>query len=58
MIEQQAQPSICLSCGAELSPPLDRSGSLRCHDCRDAAAPICEALLAATEARLRLDEAA
>jgi hypothetical protein len=58
MIDQQPQPSICLSCGTELSPPLHRSASLRCHDCRDAAAPICEELLAATEPTLRLDEAA
>jgi hypothetical protein len=32
--------SICLACGDTLSPALARSASLRCHDCRDAAAPI------------------
>jgi hypothetical protein len=30
----------CLACGVELSPTLERSGSLRCHDCRDADAPL------------------
>lgn len=32
--------SICLACGEALAPPLERSASLRCHDCRDAAVPI------------------
>jgi hypothetical protein len=32
--------SICLACGDGLSPALARSASLRCHDCRDAGAPI------------------
>jgi hypothetical protein len=32
--------SICLACGDALSPALERSASLRCHDCRDVAAPI------------------
>jgi hypothetical protein len=31
---------ICLSCGAELAPTLGRLASRRCHDCRDAHAPI------------------
>jgi len=37
--------SICLACGDALSPALARSASLRCHDCRDAAAPIRPELL-------------
>jgi hypothetical protein len=32
--------STCLACGLELSLTLERSGSLRCHDCRDADAPL------------------
>ena len=31
---------ICLSCGAELAATLARLASLRCHDCRDAHAPL------------------
>jgi len=38
--------SICLACGDALSPALERSASLRCHDCRDACAPIRADLLA------------
>ena len=30
----------CLSCGVELGEPLCRTASLRCHDCREAGAPI------------------
>jgi hypothetical protein len=30
----------CLSCGAELAESLRRTASLRCHECRDAGAPI------------------
>jgi hypothetical protein len=30
----------CLSCGVELVEPLRRTASLRCHDCREAGAPI------------------
>jgi hypothetical protein len=30
----------CLSCGVELAEPLCRTASLRCHDCREAGAPI------------------
>jgi hypothetical protein len=30
----------CLACGAELAEPLRRRGSLRCHTCREAGAPI------------------
>jgi hypothetical protein len=31
---------LCLSCGVELAKPLRRASSLRCHDCREARAPI------------------
>jgi hypothetical protein len=31
---------ICLACGDDLPPPLARAGSLRCHDCRSAEAPL------------------
>jgi hypothetical protein len=30
----------CLSCGVEVAEPLRRTASLRCHDCREAGAPI------------------
>jgi len=30
----------CLSCGGRLAEPLNRTRSLRCHDCRDTDAPI------------------
>ena len=30
----------CLSCGCKLAEPLNRTTSLRCHDCRDTGAPI------------------
>jgi hypothetical protein len=39
-IDDQFAPSICLACGDLLSPALERAGSLRCHDCRDAGAPL------------------
>jgi hypothetical protein len=35
-----ATRNLCLSCGDALPPALDRSGSLRCHDCRDANVPL------------------
>jgi hypothetical protein len=38
--------SICLACGDRLPPALERSASLRCHDCRDLSAPIRAELLA------------
>jgi hypothetical protein len=45
---------MCLSCGEELSPSLERSASLRCHDCRDLSAPIRQELLVpATKLRRR-----
>lgn len=31
---------ICLACGGELPEPLQRTASLRCHDCRDVNAPL------------------
>jgi|GraSoiStandDraft_41_1057321.scaffolds.fasta_scaffold9216415_1 hypothetical protein len=31
---------VCLACKRELAPCLQRTGSLRCHDCRDAGAAI------------------
>jgi len=45
--------SICLACGDDLSPALARSTSLRCHDCRDAGAPIRADLLARMPRPLR-----
>jgi hypothetical protein len=30
----------CLSCGTTMAACLRRTGSLRCHDCRDANAPL------------------
>jgi hypothetical protein len=30
----------CLSCGGALAEPLQRTISLRCHDCRETDAPI------------------
>jgi hypothetical protein len=37
---QRPPAGICLSCGSDLSEPLRRSASLRCHDCRDSGAPL------------------
>jgi hypothetical protein len=37
---RSADELFCLSCGAELAEPLRRTASLRCHECRDAGAPI------------------
>jgi hypothetical protein len=39
-VERPPRSGICFSCGDDLSDPLRRSGSLRCHDCRDACAPL------------------
>jgi hypothetical protein len=39
-IDERFTPSICLACGETLPPALARSASLRCHDCRDAGAPL------------------
>jgi hypothetical protein len=32
--------ALCLACGDELPLALHRTGSVRCQDCRDAAAPL------------------
>jgi hypothetical protein len=41
LVTNEPRPqSICLSCGGALAPALERFASLRCHDCRDTAAPI------------------
>jgi hypothetical protein len=39
-VVQRPSAGICLSCGSDLSEPLRRSASLRCHDCRDSGAPL------------------
>jgi hypothetical protein len=44
----------CLACGVELSPSLERSGSLRCHDCRDVDAPLRSDLVGQPERRRRI----
>ena len=43
--------NICASCGGPVADSLRRLGSLRCHDCRDVAAPI--TALTAPTARAR-----
>jgi hypothetical protein len=45
---------VCFACGAELVPSLEEAGSLRCQDCRDAAAPL-RAQLVRFERRERKD---
>jgi hypothetical protein len=45
--------NLCLACGGTLPPALERSASLRCHDCRDAAAPIRRDLVARLPALLQ-----
>jgi hypothetical protein len=53
-IDDQTSPSICLACGGALPPALDRSASLRCHDCRDADAPLRpELVVTAQQLKLR-----
>jgi hypothetical protein len=42
---EQLPGGICLACGSDLSEPLRRSASLRCHDCRDSGAPLCRELV-------------
>jgi hypothetical protein len=44
-IDPQRTRNICLACGDALPPALACSGSLRCHDCRDANAPLRHALV-------------
>lgn len=39
-VEDPSDVSRCLSCGGEVAPLLSRTGSVRCHDCRDADAPV------------------
>ena len=46
--------SICLACGALMADCLIRTGSPRCHDCRDAHAPLRADLVEDPGRRLRL----
>jgi hypothetical protein len=46
--------SICLACGARMADCLIRTGSPRCHDCRDAHAPLRADLVEDRGRRLRL----
>jgi hypothetical protein len=39
-MRRSVDPLFCLSCGVERAEPLRRTASLRCHDCREAGAPI------------------
>jgi hypothetical protein len=39
-MRRSVEALFCLSCGVELGEPLRRTASLRCHDCREAGAPI------------------
>jgi hypothetical protein len=39
-VERPPRSGICFSCGDDLSESLQRSASLRCHDCRDTGAPL------------------
>ena len=39
-MRRSVETLFCLSCSAELGEPLRRTASLRCHDCREAGAPI------------------
>jgi hypothetical protein len=39
-MRRSIEPLFCLACGVELVEPLRRTASLRCHDCRDAGAPV------------------
>jgi len=43
---------ICLACGDDLSEPLRRSASLRCHDCRESSAPLNRELVEPAAERL------
>jgi hypothetical protein len=45
--------STCLACGARMADCLVRTGSPRCHDCRDAQAPLRAELVLGTARRLR-----
>jgi hypothetical protein len=46
--------SPCLACGARIADCLIRAGSPRCHDCRDAHAPLRSDLVEGRGRRLRL----
>jgi len=48
-VERPPRSGICLSCGDDLSEPLRRSASLRCHDCRDSGAPLSRELVEPSE---------
>ena len=37
---ETSQPFICLSCGGPIASSLANAGSPRCHDCREADAPL------------------
>jgi hypothetical protein len=39
-VEDTSNASLCLACGGEVAPSLSRTGSVRCHDCRDVDAPL------------------
>lgn len=38
--EKRPRLGVCLACGGEIAPCLQRAASLRCHDCRDDRATI------------------
>ena len=46
--------SMCLACGARMADCLIRTGSPRCHDCRDAHAPLRADLVLGGSRRPRL----
>lgn len=46
--------SMCLACGARMADCLIRTGSTRCHDCRDARTPLRADLVEGWDRRLRL----
>ena len=46
--------SMCLACGARMADCLIRTGSPRCHDCRDARTPLRADLVAGRRPSLRL----
>jgi alkylhydroperoxidase family enzyme len=44
-MERSSEQTKCLACGEALAQALRVAGSLRCHDCRDAHAPLREDLV-------------
>jgi len=36
----KSEEFFCLACGEKMARPLQRTASLRCHDCREAGVPI------------------